>query len=631
MLALFRRFLETWPARLFFIILIVAFGTWGIADVLRNVGSDTAAARVGGVAIEVPQVQQAFDRQLARVQQLSGSHGQVPPALRREVLMQTVQQLVTQQALIQEVHREGLAAPDDAVRKATFAMPAFKGTDGTFDRARFDSLLQNNGLTEQAFVKLVREDLETQQLLGTVIAGVTAPNLLARRVYAFQHEARVASVVALPFAAAAAPPAPSAADLHRFYANNKAQFSAPEYRRIRAVILSPDTIARDITVSDADARAYYDQHRDQFVTPEKRSVQVLVASTQAEAQALADQWRGGTTWASLQDAAAKAGASAVSLDDTPASDFPDTALAHAVFAAQPDAITGPNKAGLGWQVFRVGKITPGTNASFASVKAQITAAVAHQKAADQLDDRVSKLQDAVSAVSSLSDLPAGLGVAAVEGTLDAEGDTPAGAPAPIPASPDLRKALIAAAFKAHKGDPPNLVQGPGGAWYAVEVEQVTPTTPKPYEQVAAQVRAGWEAQQRRHEQEVIAARLLSAVQAGGTLATAAAAEGLQAKDTPHIRRGGPLPPGVSRELAQAVFATPQGKATMANDATGFYVAVTSTIITPDPSADPAGLGATQDALSRSVAGDVEASYVAAIRVRAHPTINQAVLDTIVQP
>ena len=630
MLATFRRLADTWPARILFLILVAAFALWGIGDVVRNIGHDTAIARVGGEPIQVPQVEQAYRRELAQVQQLTGNKGEVPAPLRRSALDQSVTQLVTQAALRQEVRREGLAAPDGAVRDAIYAMPAFKGTNGQFDRARFEGVLQNNGLTEPGFIALMRGDIAQQQLLESVAAGTAAPSLLARRVYAFQHESRVASVVTMPFAAAPVPPAPSDEDLHRFYANNPAQFSAPEMRRIRAVVLSPDTIARGIEVSDADARAYYEQHKATFVTPEKRSVEVVVAPTQQEAEALAAQWKAGADWTAIQAAASAAGASAVALTDAPATDFPDPALATAVFAVQPDTVTGPEQASLGWQVFRVSNVTPGTNASFESVKDEVRTAVARQRAADQLDDKVSKLQDAVSAVSTLNDLPAGLGVAAVEGTLDAQGNTPAGDPAPLPGTPALRQAIVAAAFQAHQGDPPNLVEGPEGAWYAVEVEQVTPSTPKPYDQVADQVRAGWTAQQARHEQDVAAARLLSAVKSGGSLADAALVQGLRVEDTPPIPRGAAPPAGVPMELARVVFSTPKGKATMTEAGDAFYVAVTKDVISPDPASDPAGLSAVQDALTHQLDGDVQEAYVAAVRDRAHPHINQPLLDSLAQ-
>ena len=59
MLASFRRHLGSWVARLFFLLLVATFVLWGVGDVIRNLGNDSAVATVAGRSIEMPQVQEA--------------------------------------------------------------------------------------------------------------------------------------------------------------------------------------------------------------------------------------------------------------------------------------------------------------------------------------------------------------------------------------------------------------------------------------------------------------------------------------------------------------------------------------------------------------------------------------------
>ena len=91
MLALFRRYLNTWVARAFFILLIASFGLWGVADVIRNLGSDDGSvANVGGIKIEVPEAQEAYRRQLAQVSRMFGGKIEPTPEIRRSVAEQAV-------------------------------------------------------------------------------------------------------------------------------------------------------------------------------------------------------------------------------------------------------------------------------------------------------------------------------------------------------------------------------------------------------------------------------------------------------------------------------------------------------------------------------------------------------------
>jgi len=60
------------------------------------------------------------------------------------------------------------------------------------------------------------------------------------------------------------------------------------------------------------------------------------------------------------------------------------------------------------------------------------------------------------------------------------------------------------------------------------------------------------------------------------------------------------------------------------------VAVVAAIQQPDPKADAAGFGQMQDALMRSMGNDTETLFAIALRNRAHPQVNQRLLDTIIQ-
>ena len=314
MLATFRAGLNTWLARLFFGFLVLLFVAWGVgSDILRLLsgGGDGSVATVGGRRIELAELQDAYRRQLAQVSRMFGGHTEPTPEIRRGVAEQALSRLVTQAALTATAERMGLAAPDAALRQAVFQVPAFHGASGQFDRATFEQVLRSNNLTEGAFLALLRTDLLQRQLLEPLRAGAAAPDVLTQGVYAFQQEKRVADAVDLPFAAAAAPADPSEAQLTRWYENHKERYSTAELRRIKAVILAPETVAREVQVTDEDLRGAYEQAKSTYNTPEKRSSQVVLLPDEAKAGALAGQWLAGADWAAIQAAAGRDGGTPV--------------------------------------------------------------------------------------------------------------------------------------------------------------------------------------------------------------------------------------------------------------------------------------------------------------------------------
>jgi peptidyl-prolyl cis-trans isomerase D len=632
MITALRRMLDTWVARGFFLIMVLAFVSWGVGDVIRLVGTSTWAAKVGTQTIEGTQLQEAYQRQMSQATRNLPPGQEPTQEMRANTAKEALQQLIAQAALNLELQRLRIVSPDPAVRQTIFAMPAFRGSSGQFDRQTFEAVLRNNGLNEGRFFELMRTDLAQRQLLEAVSAGAATPDIMLRPLFQGQFEKRSADTVEFALAAAPEPGTPTAADLQRWYDNHPDLYSTPEYRRIKAVVLSPQTLAKDIPISDADLQAAYEQHRSEYVKPPKRSAEVISVPDEAKAKELAAAWQGGAGWAAMQKAAQDAGGSAITLDDATEREFPDADLARTVFAATPEKVTEPSKGSLGWHLVRVTKVTPGSEQGFDAVKDALREQVLTNKAADLMYDRANKVDNVLGSGASLDEMPSDLGLVGVAGTLDAEGNTADGTPAPIPGPAELKAALIKAAFETQKGDPLRLVevQTPstgGSAYFALSVEDVLPPSVKSFDAVRNQLATDWARDAQRHSQEQAAAKLLATVKGGKSLADAAAVAGVTVRRTPLITRGGTAE-GVPSQLAQALFTMKPGEATMVETNDGFIVAVPADIIDTDPKDDPTGYSQVRQVVTRSIGADLATVFADALRTRAEPRINQPVLDTV---
>lgn len=634
MITTLRRLLETWPARILFGIMVVAFVIWGVGDVIRVAWHHTWVAKAGGDTIGPQQFQAAYEREITQAQRRLQPGQDLSTAQRRQIAQKTLDQMVANIAVTNEERRLRITVPDAAVRQAVFNMPAFRGKNGEFDRNLLDGILRDNNMTEGQFLSIVRSDLARQQLVGAVTSGASPSKALAEAVFQTEGERRSAAMVELPFAAAKAPPAPTDAELHRWYDNNPDAFRVPEFRRVRVAILSPETIAKSITVSDAELKSWFDSHRAQFQTPATRSIQVAILPDQAKAAALAAKWKSGADWAAVQKQAEADQGSAVALDKTTETQVPDDALAKAAFAATPDQVTGPVKVGLGYAVLRVTAATQGTDQSFAQAKDAVRKRLIADRASAALYDDANKVDNVLGTGVGLDKLPSDLGLAGVEGTLDQQGNTPDGKPAPIPGPDELRKAIIAAAFSHAPGPPSELteVQTPsvgGSAFYAVQVEQITPPSRKPFDAVKDQVAQRWTQAARVHEQEVAATAILTELQHGKSLTDAAAKAGLTVRTTPLITRDNP-DPGVPQQLRAVLFGLKPGEPTMVQTADGFVVAEPYQTSVPTEASDPEQYKSVEQALARAQAATIATIFADALRQRAQVNVNQPVFDSFVQ-
>ena len=635
MITTLRRYLDTWPVRAFFIIMIASFVFWGVGDIVKLAGTSTWVAQVGGQTIEAMALQTEFQRSMAVVSRDLPAGQEPSPDMRRRVANDTLQRMISQAALGSEMQGLRIITPDAAVAEYARSMPAFRGPDGAFSKTVFDAVLRNNGLNEPRFLDMLRGDLAQRQLLGSISAGAAASELSVTPLYLSEFETRSADTLEFALAAAPEPPPPDDATLQRWYDNHPDLYMTPELRRIKAIVLSPISLARELDATDAELRTAFEQNRARYVTQAKRSAQVIAVDDEAKAKALAETWRVTEDWTAMQTAAQAEGASAVAIDDATEAQFPDASLSKAVFATAPGAVSDPVKGSLGWFIVKVTNAVAGQEPTLADVHQQVRDQVIAEKAADLMYDRANKVDNLLGNGTNFDDLPGDLGLAGLAGTMDRDGNTTEGTPAPIPGGAELRAAIIAAAFQARVGDPPRLTEvatpsAGGSAYYALIVEEITPAALKPLDTVRDRVLEDWKADQQRRSQEEAASRMLAAVKGGQTFSDASVVAGLVPRLTPLMTRGQPGE-GVARELHRAIFTLKMGDATMVETAEGFVVAILAELVEPDPKADAAGYDQARAAVTRSLSNDLTVVFTEALRLRANPKIDQKKLDQVAQP
>ncbi len=228
----------------------------------------------------------------------------------------------------------------------------------------------------------------------------------------------------------------------------------------------------------------------------------MLAQTETAAAAIAKAWQGGADWAAVQKAAQAAGATALALPNITPDQVPNPALAAAAFKAAADSVTGPvPTGGSGYAVFDVTAISPaGPSQTYAQAAPAIRMQLARQQAEGIVNQRVNELQDALAGRTPLERLPGDLGLAALQGSIDSNGLTEQGAPAPIPGSDALRQAIVAQVYKQGLHQPAALINGPDNSYFALTVDGITPATMKPYAAVQQQVLASWTQDQMVREQ-----------------------------------------------------------------------------------------------------------------------------------
>ena len=627
MLEQMRKGAATWAAKILLFLLVFSFGIWGVADYLR-VRPETTVANVGEAAIQAIDFSTQYRRELQRVQVRLGSSLDAEQA-KSLGLPDLVLQRMIEWALFDQAGRNmGLRASDPAVRFEIESNPTFRSPLGQFDRLMFEAALREQGFSEGAFVAAVKRDLIREQIVDSLVAGVsTAPDALVDRLFRYRQEKRVAEYLVVANAAIKEVPEPSESDLVAYHKENAGRFTAPELRAVNWVEMRPEDLLGEIQVSDQEIGDEYDSRQKSFVTPERRTIEQAVYPTEAAARDALHAIRGGADFVATAEKTLNLKRADLALGKLTRDELPP-ALATPIFGLGVDQISDPIQSPLGWHVVRVTAIEPGHTRKLEEVRDELKREIALLHAADRLVKLRDQFDDRIAGGATLEEAAqaAGLKVRKVA-AIDARGQDPAGKP--VGGLPAYGR-FLSAVFSAPERGEPEIHETENRSYVALQVEAITPPALKPIAELRNDVIAAWKAEQRANAAAKKAEAISARLKEGGDLQGLAQSVGSGIELSPALDRTGrggehKLSPQVLAELFRVL--TPGGIVTGPTAAgDGQVVARLARINVADPAASAAERERLKQAIAGGIADDLFAEYRNALERRFGVSVNRAVLE-----
>ena len=600
-------------------LIIFSFVIWGIGDMFRGFVADKVA-NVGSAVITAREFQNEFQNLIYQYQRRYRVAITTQQARAQGIDMQVLGQLINDAALDQRAHALGLALSDAAIAEAARSDPQLQDANGQFSRALFDQSLRDSGLSEAGFFAKQRAIYLRQQMLYSLVDGLSAPKPLVAALVGAEAQARDIVYFTLAPSAANDISAPSDEALKSYFEARKSSYRAPEYRAIDILLVTPATLAKPDAVSDDDARAVYDKTRDRFGQPEKRAVQQIMFASEAEAAEALGRIKAGATFDDIAKARNLTGAD-LELGEVSKADFFDSSLAEAAFALPQGAVSDVVKGKFGFPLLRVTKIVPASLKPFDEVKDEVKQQIATERAAADVQTIHDKIEDQRVAGKLLSEAAksVGLPTRSIE-AIDARGQDPKGAAVDLPES----RALLAAVFASDVGvdDAALNTHDRGFLWF--DVAKVEPAHDRTFEEVKDQIEKQWREEQVSKALSVKAADLVKQIDAGAIVADLATSLAVETKTATGLKRNerGALPENV----VAAVFAGSADKAGSVATPEGRLIFKVTKDETPPFDASAPGVNTVIDKLGEGLQQGLAQQYILALRKQLGVTINQRTLQ-----
>ncbi len=533
--------------------LVVSFAIWGIGDIFRGFGLNSAI-KIGNTEISIEHFRQYYTDRLRQIGQQIGRPVTPDQARTLGIDRQVLGQLVAETTLDEKVKALRLGISNDEIAGRITNDPNFRGLNGQFDHSRFEQLIRQAGFTETRFVEEQRRVILRRQIAQGIGGEFRVPVTAMTAFNQYQNEKRAIEYLALGPAQAGEIPASTPEALSKYFEERKVLFRAPEYRKLTLLSMAPADVAKADAVSDADAKSYFEQRKDGYGTPERRELHQIVFPNAEEAAAAHERIAKGMSFADLaKERGLKDSDTNVGL--VTKSGIIDPAVADAAFALKAGDVSTPVKGRFGSVLLLVGKIEPGDQKTYEQLAPQIKREIAENRAKADIGTLRDKLEDERAAGATLAESAKklGLNARAIE-AIDRSGRGPDGKPiADLPKTPDV----IAAAFGSDVGvdnDPLQLTSG-GYLWF--DVIGITPSRERKLDEVKDQVEARWRDDEIAKRLQAKTDDMLGKLKAGTTLAQLASETGLKVETAADLQRG--KPGGFApAKLVDAAFKTPKG-------------------------------------------------------------------------
>ena len=638
MLKFFRDFFKSKfgvPFTLAFLVLIgIAFAS---ADVSNNAtfggiaGGDRVAV-VGDEQVDNADLRAALQAGLQQAQQTD-------PTLTMEVFLanggmdQVLYGLIQRAAIAEFGRQNGFRVSDRLIDSELLQISAFRGPDGSFDQQTYQSVLRNAGLTDGIFRTDLRQGLFVRQILVPATYGSVMPRSMARRYATVLKEKRTGAIASVPSAAYAPTEGPSDAQLQKFYTDNRTNYIRPERRTIRYMTFGEDAVADLPAPTQAQVAARYERDRAQYAASESRTFTQLVVPTQAAANEIAAEARGGASLSAIAQGRGLATSEVGPVTQAQLRSQSSAAVATAAFTASEGSIVAPARGSLGFYVLRVENVERRAGRSLADVSGEISEQLATEQRRAAFLNLASEVEDEIDGGANMAELAQTLGVEIV--TLD-----PATANGRLYGQegtvPEFFGRVLPVVFEVEEGEPQLAEAVPGETIMVFEVADITPSATAPLSEIRENVIADWRRSEGSRLAKAAADRIIKRVDEGQTLAQAVAAEGknipVQATtlDRPALRQMEQVPPRVALFFSMAEGTTKRLEG--ANNG-GWYVVRLDEIEIPELT-DSEEDQQLVDATARQLAGTVEGEYsdqlVAAVEQDVGAERNQTAIDAVAQ-
>lgn len=407
MLEYFRSKAQGWFTWILVSVIIAAFALFGIEHFMRG-GQEASVASVNGQEISQQRLQQAYQAQRQRLQDMFGENFNPEMFPEARMKQQILEDMIQQELLLQAATDAGLRIGDEQLASMIREVPQFQ-KDGKFSQEAYEQALRSQGQSTASFEERARREVLSQQLQIAVMGSEFATSTEEQALQQLRGQTRDVGFMVLSAVNYEKDMEVTDEENRRYYEENAQRFAIPEQVSVNYIELDAQALATAIPVSEQEIAERYESQKLNYTNPEERKARHIlvrvakdadeksVAEAKAKIEELAARIAKGESFAALAKEYSQDPGSAPQGGELGffGRGLMDPAFESAAFALKKGEVSQPVRSSFGFHLIQLEDIRGGDTKPLSEVRNQIAAEIRQEQAEQKFFEIAGKLGNLV--------------------------------------------------------------------------------------------------------------------------------------------------------------------------------------------------------------------------------------------
>ena len=384
--------------KIFLGFLICGFALWGVGDLTGGANNKPV------LSVENKEI--SSEEVLQELNKLRYSLPQRPP-LKDTVkngMLQNVLNKFEQELLInKEADFLNLHVPLSVQTKAVRNENAFKNPLGKFSENKYFQSLNNAGLTEKKYLKMIQTEGNFKQLSMPFQFNYIYDNKVVKAIIDWQNEIREIEFDFVKYLDKKNIQQPDLKILNEFYSNNKDSYIFPKTRDIKYIEIKPSDFHNEVKITKKQINDKYETDKSIYITAEKREIYQITSQERNKVDELKKLINNGTPFQTAATKIFNLSKDDINLGFLTKKELPDIS-AEPLFSGNKDDVIGPLKTEFGFNIYKIVNIIPKTEIKYEDIIKDVKLNLLNELSIEILYEKLDMIEDLIAEGNNLEEI-----------------------------------------------------------------------------------------------------------------------------------------------------------------------------------------------------------------------------------